>query len=276
VFDLDRYLGHTWSLSDATDGIDIVLADKLTGLEGRLILLDPGHGGSDGGAVGNTIIEKDVNLDIALKLRVLLEEKGAVVIMTRSLDTKVDLLDRSAMVNLLLPDAVICIHSNSVISESPSGTETYYYNAEQLSRELAASVHKSLVDRIKLSNRGVFKKEYHMVKETVSPSILVEVGFLSNKQDASKLADPGFRQLAAEGIFDGIASYFSSSYHDIWAQMKDGILQSMRAPSYSPSDAYWPGLMQQEPWIVVKPALDESIITQSETLKEPDTELVVP
>ncbi len=276
VFDLDRYLGHTWSMSDSAEGIDIVLADKLTGLEGRLILLDPGHGGMDGGAVGNSIIEKDVNLDIAIKLRAMLEEKGAVVVMTRSLDTKVDLLDRSSMVNLLLPDAVVCIHSNSVISDAPNGTETYYYNAEELSRELATSVHKSLVDRIKLSSRGVFKKEYHMVKETLSPAVLVEVGFLSNKQDALRLADPAFRQLAAEGIFDGLASYFSASYTDIWAQMKDGILQSLKAPSYSPSDAYWPGLMLQEPWIIVEPALDESIITQFETIEEPELELMLP
>ena len=276
VFDLERYLGHSWSLSDSKEGIDIVLADKLTGLEGRLILLDPGHGGMDGGAVGNSIIEKDINLDIALKLRGMLEEKGAVVVMTRSLDTKVDLLDRSSMANLLLPDAVVCIHSNSVISEAPNGTETYYYNAEELSRELAASVHKSLVDRIKLSSRGVFKKEYHMVKETLSPSILVEVGFLSNKQDALRLADPAFRQLAAEGIFDGLVSYFSASYSDIWAQMKDRILQSMESPSYSPSDAYWPGLMLQEPWIIVEPALDESIITQLEAIMEPELELIVP
>ena len=248
VFDLDRYIGHTWSSLAEGFGIDIELAEKLAGLSGRLILIDPGHGGKDGGAVGNNLKEKDVNLDISLKLRDLLEAQGAVVVMTRSDDIKVELIERSNIANLLLPDAVVCIHSNSVISQLPNGTETYYFSNEALSRELADSVHKSLVDRIRLANRGLFKKEYYMVKETYSPSVLVEVGFLSNAQDAVQLADQAFRSKAAEGIYDGLISYFSGSAQESWAPMRETLYLASTVPAYQGPAALWPGLYIERPW----------------------------
>jgi len=263
VFDLEKYIGHTWEPTLAGSGLEIVLAEKLSGLFGRLILLDPGHGGKDGGAVGNSIIEKLVNLDIALKLRGMLEEQGAVVVMTRSADVKVELLERSGMANLLLPDAIICIHSNSVISPTPNGTETFYFNNEELSRELASAVHKSLVDRIGLANRGLFKKEYHMIKETYSPSVLIEVGFLSNVNDASMLADDAFRTKAAVGIFDGLVSYFSGTAQEKWALMKEGLTQSSIVPHYAEPSSAWPGLYLQRPWAeeAVKPP-DPSAVSE--------------
>ena len=249
VFDLTRYLGHTWSLAEDGRSVVITLAETLSGLNGRLILIDPGHGGTDGGAVGNGLKEKDINLDIALRLRALLEAQGATVVMTRSSDARVELLERSAMANLLLPDVVVCIHSNSVISEGPNGTETYYFNHQELSRELALSVQKSLVDRIKLANRGVFSKDYHMVTATLSPSILIEVGFLSNKQDSSMLADSAFRQKAAEGIFDGVASYFGGTAHEKWAAVREAVISASQSYRFGAGDAGWPGLMVYEPWV---------------------------
>lgn len=248
VFDLEKYIGHTWEPSEGGTGLDIVLAEKLSGLYGRLIMLDPGHGGKDGGASGNSIVEKLINLDIALKLRDLLEEQGAVVVMTRSSDIKVELLERSGMANVLIPDAIVCIHSNSVISPAPNGTETFYFNNEELSKELASAIHKSLVDRIGLANRGIFKKEYHMIKETYSPSVLIEVGFLSNSKDASMLSDDAFRTKAATGIYDGLASYFSGTAQEKWAFMKEGLSLSSMVPHYEDPAIPWPGLYLQRPW----------------------------
>nr|HPI02008.1 N-acetylmuramoyl-L-alanine amidase [Bacillota bacterium] len=266
VFDLDKYIGHTWSPSAEGFGIDIELAEKLSGLLGRLILIDPGHGGKDGGAVGNALKEKDVNLDISLRLRALLETQGAVVIMTRSDDTKVELLERANIANLLLPDAIVCIHANSVISQLPNGTETYYFNNDTLSKELADSVHKSLVDRIRLTNRGLFKKEYYMVKETYSPSVLVEVGFLSNAQDAAMLSDQAFRAKAAEGIYDGLVSYFSGSAQEAWASMRENLYLASSVPSYQMPTALWPGLYIERPWKAEMPP-DMTSLTMDQGLE---------
>lgn len=266
VFDLDKYIGHTWSPSAEGFAIDIELAEKLSGLLGRLILIDPGHGGKDGGAVGNALKEKDVNLDISLRLRALLETQGAVVIMTRSDDTKVELLERANIANLLLPDAIVCIHANSVISQLPNGTETYYFNNDTLSKELADSVHKSLVDRIRLTNRGLFKKEYYMVKETYSPSVLVEVGFLSNAQDAAMLSDQAFRAKAAEGIYDGLVSYFSGSAQEAWASMRENLYLASSVPSYQMPTALWPGLYIERPWKAEMPP-DMTSLTMDQGLE---------
>lgn len=272
VFDLTRYMGHTWSLAEDGRAVVITLADRLSGLNGRLILIDPGHGGTDGGAVGNGLIEKDINLDIALRLRALLEAQGATVVMTRSSDSRVELLERSQMANLLLPDVVVCIHANSVISEGPNGTETYYFNAEELSRELALSVHKSLVDRIKLASRGVFSKDYHMVAATLSPSILIEVGFLSNKQDSAMLADLSFRQKAAEGIYDGVASYFGGTAHEKWAAAREAVLSASQSYRFGSGGIGWPGLMLYEPWVPEPVAIDPNAdgLPQAIPLKQPE------
>lgn len=248
VFDIEKYVGHTWTSQENGSIVEIVMAQKLAGLTGRLILIDPGHGGKDGGAAGNSLVEKDINLDISLRLRSLLEAQGAVVVMTRSSDIKLELTERSVLANLLLPDVVVCIHSNSVISPVPNGTEVYYFNNEELSKELASSVQKSLVDRIKLASRGLFRKDYHMVKEPQSPSVLVEVGFLSNKQDAAQLADSLFRAKAAEGIFDGLVSYFSGTAPDKWAAMREGLGHAAMVPPYKEPEAAWPGLYLERPW----------------------------
>ncbi len=271
VFDLTRYMGHTWSLAEDGRTVVITLADKLSGLKGRLIMIDPGHGGTDGGAVGNGLIEKDINLDIALRLRTLLEYQGATVVMTRSSDSRVELSERSQMANLLLPDAVICIHANSVISEGPNGTETYYFNAQELSRELALSVYKSLVDRIKLTSRGTFSKDYHMVTATLSPAILVEVGFLSNKQDALMLSDASFRQKAAEGMFDGIASYFGGTAQEKWAAYRETLLSSAQSYRFGAGSAAWPGLMVYEPWMPEEAAVEpkDGAGSEADPAKEP-------
>jgi hypothetical protein len=153
------------------------------------------------------------------------------------------------MANILLPDIIVCIHANSVISEGPNGTETYYFNTEELSKELALSVHKSLVDRIKLASRGVFSKDYHMVAATLSPSILIEVGFLSNRQDSAMLADSSFRQKAAEGIYDGVASYFGGTAHERWAAVREAALSASLSYRFGTGGISWPGLMLYEPWV---------------------------
>ncbi len=272
VFDLTGYMGHTWSLAEDGSTVVITLADRLSGLKGRLIMIDPGHGGTDGGAIGNGLIEKEINLDIALRLRSLLEAQGATVVMTRSADSRVELTERSAMANLILPDAVVCIHANSVISEGPNGTETYYFNTEELSRELALSVQKSLVDRIKLTSRGIFSKDYHMVAATLSPAILVEVGFLSNRQDAIMLADSAFRQKAAEGIFDGVASYFGGTAQEKWASYKETLLSVTQSYRFGTGSAGWPGLMVYEPWVPEKPLTEvkDGMPPVAAPAKEPD------
>jgi N-acetylmuramoyl-L-alanine amidase len=180
-------------------------------------VIDPGHGGTDPGAVKDGVYEKDINLDIALRLRQLLDASGARTVMTRSDDSSVQLSERSRVANEAVPDAIISIHCNSTTWDIfPSGTESYYFNTVPYSQELAALVHTCVVRELQLMDRKVRRGDYHMVRETSAPAVLVEVGFMSNGVDLQKLRDPEFRQKAATGMFKGLSMYLGSDMFRKW------------------------------------------------------------
>lgn len=178
-------------------------------LTGKKIVVDPGHGGSECGALANGVQEKDINLGIGLKLAKVLEDNGAEVYMTRDDDTYVGLYERANMANDLNADLFISIHSNAATSSTPSGTETLYYPTAE-KKLLAQAVQKALISAINLNNRGIVERPGLVVtRETKMPSVLVEVGFMTNPSDFALLMDDSFRQRAAEGICQGIIDYFS-------------------------------------------------------------------
>lgn len=179
------------------------------------ITIDPGHGGKDPGAIGyNGLKEKELNLDIALKVEKLLKEKGIQVVMTRRDDTFITLENRVKIAVDSKSDTFVSIHGNSNTNTSANGTETFYSkntsNAEE-SAELATYIQQRLYPALGTNNRGVNNKyNFHVNYKNPLPSVLIELGFISNKSDGSKLASDSYRTKAAEAITLGIQDYYNS------------------------------------------------------------------
>ncbi|WP_246483983.1 N-acetylmuramoyl-L-alanine amidase [Heyndrickxia vini] len=180
----------------------------------RIIALDAGHGGKDPGASANQLVEKDVTLNIALRVQKLLKKAGIEVAMTRTGDTYPTLQDRIDVGVKANADAFISIHCNTFSKESANGTETYYNNGGPKdrandSKKLASFIQTRLVKAIETTNRGVKQQEYQVVKYNPLAAVLIELGFLSNKEDASKLASDEYSDLAAQSIYQGVLDYYN-------------------------------------------------------------------
>jgi len=191
------------------------------GLKDKVIVIDPGHGGSDPGAIGPTRIqEKDVNLAVALKVRELLERAGAEVIMTRRDDRDVfapdasavdELKARTTIANVRKADVFVSIHSNSSVSRAAGGTETFYYQKTRYDALLAQSLQAGMIEKGNLDDRGTASANFYVIKRTVMPASLVELGFVSNPDEEKRLADPQFEQRMARGIVDGLEDFFAKA-----------------------------------------------------------------
>ncbi|MFE4710064.1 MULTISPECIES: N-acetylmuramoyl-L-alanine amidase [unclassified Paenibacillus] len=173
----------------------------------KLVVLDAGHGAKDSGAVGVTgKYEKNFNLAVVLKAADLLKKENKVdVVLTRSDDTFIELKDRAALANNLKADLFISVHANSGASSSASGSETYYQR--DASKALANVMHKYLVQATGISDRGVRYGNFHVIRETKMPAVLLEVGYLSNKNDEALLFNDAFQSRVAAGIVSGINEY---------------------------------------------------------------------
>ncbi|AVQ40668.1 hypothetical protein C7M56_13145 [Clostridium botulinum] len=177
----------------------------------KTVIVDAGHGGYDSGAVGPTgVKEKDITLKVALKLGNILENNGVKVIYTRTSDNvswpsneSQDLAARVAIANSNNTDLYVSIHANS-FNGSANGTETYYYSGSAKGKEAAEAVQKELVNAIGLYNRGTKTAGYYVLKNTISPSILVELGFIDNRNEEILLNSDWFQQKCAEAIAKGI------------------------------------------------------------------------
>ncbi|WP_339319917.1 N-acetylmuramoyl-L-alanine amidase [Paenibacillus sp. FSL R10-2734] len=173
----------------------------------KLVVLDAGHGAKDSGAVGVTgKYEKNFNLAIVLKTAELLKKENNIdVVLTRSNDTFLELKERAAMANNLKADIFISVHANSSASSSASGTETYYQR--EASKSLAKVMHKYLVQATGLSDRGVRYGNFHVIRETKMPAVLLEVGYLSSKKDEALLFSEASQNKVAASIVSGIKEY---------------------------------------------------------------------
>lgn len=179
-------------------------------LSGIKITIDPGHGGTEFGAIGCLEDkEKDVNLAIALKLRDKLKEAGADVYMTRSDDQEVSLSDRVKNSNLNDSTLFISIHNNalpdSLADQKSSGSEIYYYYPQ--SESFAKSILSSVVSETGLKDNGVKQQSFAVVRNTQSLSVLLEVGYLINPDDDTKLSDDNFQNTVATAILHGVENY---------------------------------------------------------------------
>jgi N-acetylmuramoyl-L-alanine amidase len=180
----------------------------------RLIVLDPGHGGSDFGAMHNGLIEKNLTLDIALRVRDLLVARGWIVKMTRDTDRDVygwnasdvdELQARVDVANNAGARLFVSIHANSSASSMPNGTTSYYYKPED--RPLASAIQRRLIALLGTKDDGVVRERFYVIRHTTMPAALIETAFVSNAADAARLKSPDFRQQIALGIADGIKDY---------------------------------------------------------------------
>lgn len=188
-------------------------------LRGKKIMVDPGHGGSDAGAIGpEGNKESNVNLGVGLKLRDKLEDLGAEVRMTRETDRKVshpdasqgeELRARVALANNWPAQVYVSVHSNSAANPAAHGTETYHSrNASRKSREMAGNVHEEMVKATGFRDRGVKAANFHVIKNTFMPAILVETGFMSNPVEEQNLIDPVMQDKIAQAITNGVEETF--------------------------------------------------------------------
>lgn len=180
------------------------------GLAGKVLVVDPGHGGKDPGASSFGVREKDVVLAIGRKLKPKLEKAGATVIMTRETDIFLELSERVAIANNRNANAFISLHANAAGAASAHGTETYWNatNSSKESKELAEAIQKELINKLKTRDRGVKEGNFHVIRNSKMASVLVEVGFVTNQAEANKLASDAFQEDAAEAIYQGIVNFY--------------------------------------------------------------------
>lgn len=194
----------------------------------KTFLIDPGHGGTFPGRVNeDKVLEKEINLDIALKLDQLLEETGAQVIMTRRADTdlippeskeeklllqqRADLEQRIKMSEQSKADYFISIHCNSIPNDKWQGAQTFYNPEDPESQKLAQAIQQMLVEQLGDYDREALPREdTYLFKNAAVPTVIVECGFLSNQEEAAKLQDPAYQQQLAWAVYLGINNYLSA------------------------------------------------------------------
>ncbi|MBE9179462.1 DUF3747 domain-containing protein [Oculatella sp. LEGE 06141] len=175
--------------------------------ERLVVVIDPGHGGRDPGAVGiGGLREKDITTSISLQVASILERQGIQAVLTRRDDRELDLAPRVQIAERANADLFVSIHANALSMSRPdvNGVETFYH---QSGRDLAQSIQSSIIQSTGMQNRGVKQAQFYVIRNTSMPSVLVEVGFVTGRDDAAKLRDPAFQTKMAEAIARGILNH---------------------------------------------------------------------
>jgi len=182
-------------------------------LKNRIIILDPGHGGKDPGTVLGSYSEKAITLKVSTLVKQKLEAAGAKVYMTRTGDTYPSLQDRVDFTNANYGEIFVSVHVNSAANTSAQGTETYYAistgDMYQEDIDLATFVNNQIVNNLNMKNRGVKEEQYYVIRNTIIPAILVELGFLTNDEDRGKMTTDKYAELFADSIYKGISQYYA-------------------------------------------------------------------
>ena len=170
------------------------------------VIIDPGHGGRDPGALRYSTREKDLTLKVALQVEKLLKAKGMPVTLTRRTDKYVSLNDRAAIANRYSNAVFVSIHFNASYSTRLHGLETYYFGKE--GQKLAAHVHLRMLSNLKGRNGGTRqRKTLAVLNKTKCPAILVECGYISNSTERKKCSNSIYQYQCAKAIVDGIWAY---------------------------------------------------------------------
>ncbi|MBW4469852.1 MAG: N-acetylmuramoyl-L-alanine amidase [Stenomitos rutilans HA7619-LM2] len=176
-----------------------------------VVIIDPGHGGPDPGAIGiGGLQEKGIVLDIGQKVAAILERQGVQAVITRPDDRDLDLEPRVQLAERINATVFVSIHANSInlSRQDISGLETYYY---QSGLNLARTIHQSVLEGTGIQDRGVRSARFYVLRKTSMPSVLVEVGFVTGRDDAAKLSDANYRTQMANAIARGILRYLGRS-----------------------------------------------------------------
>jgi len=194
-----------------------------------VIVLDPGHGGQDSGAMCGNVLEKDLTLDVARRAEPLLRAAGFTIVPTRVDDRYVSLTDRASLGNREGNSVFVSIHFNDSPREAASGVETYY-SLRQCSRpgflwwlpfldradssplaaeseNLAEALQTALIAGTSAFNRGIKAEQFYVLANVQRPAVLIEAGFMTNKDDVAKLENPAYRAQIATAISDGLEQY---------------------------------------------------------------------
>lgn len=187
-------------------------------LLGKVIYIDPGHGGLDSGAIYKNILEKDINLEISKKLSNKLIEEGSIVYMTRSIDkdlstTKVnrkksDLINRAYLINKTKPDLYISIHINYIENSKWKGLQIFYNNKNKENINIAASLTNCLKEKSSNVRDAKYNGTYYMYNNIIEKGVLIELGFLSNPNDRYRLTNEKYQDILVNNITFCIEKYF--------------------------------------------------------------------
>ncbi len=178
-----------------------------------LIGIDPGHGGSDPGAVGPSgLHEAEINLDVGIKLAEILKRHGLEVVGTRTEDKYVSLFERVRILNRAKCDYVVSIHCNAAANQEACYLSTFIQGRGGKAEPLAEAAQRQLVEATGWADGGVRVKNLHMTRETDSPAILVEMGFISNPDQEAQLKTESMRDALAEAIAKGLLDYLGIEF----------------------------------------------------------------
>lgn len=171
----------------------------------RTVIIDPGHGGHDKGGQWGRVYEKHLALDTSIRLESHLKKMGYNTVLTRRSDYFVSLPGRMTVSNKYSNAIFISIHYNYTWKQQVSGIETFYHS--NASHQLAKDVHRGVMSRVKVVDRGVKYARYYVIRNCKLPSVLVEGGFVSNSNERSRMKTAWFRDAIARGIADGVQSF---------------------------------------------------------------------
>lgn len=192
----------------------------LSNVKNKIITIDPGHGGSDSGAVGpNGYTEKEGAFAISQKVASILNQSGAKVVMTRDSDVDVygpnasarnELQARVDVGNNANSDIFVSIHCNAFVNPAANGTQTFYYGSSYQGQRLAQSIQEKMIEANGLRDRGISTCNFYVVKHSYMPAVLIETAFITNYDEEALLSDDEWQTIMAKAIAEGINEYFSN------------------------------------------------------------------
>lgn len=192
----------------------------LSNVKNKIITIDPGHGGSDSGAVGpNGYTEKEGAFAISQKVASILNQSGAKVVMTRDSDVDVygpnasarnELQARVDVGNNANSDIFVSIHCNAFVNPAANGTQTFYYGFSYQGQRLAQSIQEKMIEANGLRDRGISTCNFYVVKHSYMPAVLIETAFITNYDEEALLSDDEWQTTMAKAIAEGINEYFSN------------------------------------------------------------------
>jgi N-acetylmuramoyl-L-alanine amidase len=184
-------------------------------LPGRVVVLDPGHGGDDLGATAHDLVEAELTLDLAARIEGRLGALGVDTYLTRGEHTCPDEDERARFANSVEADLVLSLHTDAALTEHPSGVAGYYFGASAVGERLADLAQREIVARTDLLDCRIHPKSWSLLRLTRMPAVRLEVGYLSNERDASRLASPEFRDAVAEAVVAAVQRLYLPADQDI-------------------------------------------------------------